>query len=87
MSRTWGWAAKEMPTRKAGPLDAVALARLRMLDTATLSVWIDNSLVKIGQQVSASQRAVESSEAAILLAEAEEEAAALVQALRELQSR
>lgn len=83
----WGWAQKETPKRQQGPLNAVALARLRMLDTATLSIWIDNSLVKIGQQVSASQRAVERNEAAILLAEAEEEAAALVQALRELAAR
>lgn len=85
--RGFGWATKEIPTRQAGPLDAVALSRLRRLDSPTLAIWIDNSLAKIGQSVAASERAVHKDEAVQHLAIAEEEAAACVQALRELAAR
>lgn len=59
-------------------------ARMRVVPTSDLVIWIDNSLSKIGKLVSDSQRAGVDE---VLLRQAEAEASALVQALRELAGR
>lgn len=65
------------------PLQGRALERMRSLPTPVLVEWIDNSITKIGKLVIDSQRDGLSG----LLPDAEREAAALVQALRELAER
>lgn len=78
------WIRKDGGQPSEGPLKGVARERLRAVPTTDLVTWIDNSLSKIGKLVHDSQR-VHTDD--VLLRQAETEAAALVQALRELAGR
>ncbi len=79
------WARKERTVASEGPLTGVALQRLRAMESGTLLDWADNSLSKIGALIRDSQR--EGVERTARLSLAEQEAAALGQALRELINR
>lgn len=77
------WVRKESLAKATdpGPLRGTALARLKAMPTPTLMDWVDNSLSKIGKLVSDSAR---QGVDVTLIQQAETEAAALAQALREL---
>lgn len=80
----WGWANKGAEPRPAATEQESKLtARLRRISTPDLATWVDASLSKIGLLVEEAQKPGQRA----MYEHAEQEAAALLQAIRELAAR
>lgn len=81
----WGWANKGSVDPRPAPTERESklTARLRRISTPDLATWVDASLSKIGLLVEEAQKPGQ----AAMFEHAEEEADALLQAIRELAAR